>query len=292
LTTGEVELDGVLGGAEAQSLPGTRATQTETETETDAETIISTPTPAPVPSASAVKADKLKGWKRCRQPPCSRAVGCGVNGATEVDGVLCCGVVLEEILYAIDQFAAERGLMYQIGFGTLLGAYRDQHIIPWTADVDVIVEPGTLDVLTEISSWNPRYYAWIELANVARLCIVDYESAGTKEWDNASWAAVEAVYADIYVPRHNQVNGIPKTSFPGAVPRCMFNTEDMYGPSALTDKLNNASFTQLQIGRHTYPGPAKPEKLIEQTYGKNWRTPPDPSAVNAMHGNNWCLTQR
>lgn len=229
--------------------------------------------------------DTRTGWGRCRHPPCSREAGCGLKGAlVGVDGTRCCADVLEELLVALQDFAEERGVLFHIGFGTLLGAYRGNEIIPWTSDVDVVVEPGALEVLTEISDWNPRYYFWVQSKDIGRMCIVDYESPGTDVWQKASTKAVDSVYADIYVPRHYTVWGVPKTWYK-AVPQCVFDTVDIYGTSAFGDRVSNSSFTRLAIGNRTFPAPSNPENVLSLTYGSQWRTP---LKSRASHGAGWC----
>ena len=61
--------------------------------------------------------------------------------------------------------------------GTLLGALRDQDIIPWTGDVDVAIPPWVHDRLVS-EEWNEqllkfgyRYFQDGYAAGVGRMCI-------------------------------------------------------------------------------------------------------------------------
>ena len=51
--------------------------------------------------------------------------------------VRCCASILKNALSFIDTFFELHNLSYVIIYGTLLGAVRNNTIIPWTRDIDV-----------------------------------------------------------------------------------------------------------------------------------------------------------
>ena len=52
---------------------------------------------------------------------------------------LCCSDLLFLILTDIVGFLETKGIPYVVMYGTLLGGVRDRDLLPWTADVDLVV---------------------------------------------------------------------------------------------------------------------------------------------------------
>ena len=203
--------------------------------------------------------DEPKGWRRCQHPPCSRDPNCTSSSAST-----CCWELLQELLEASDSYLNERRVPYYVFWGTLLGSMRDGRIIPYTSDVDLVVEGEHLQVLEKIQTWNRRYYFWIESPDIGRMCIQDQESYGSKRWGN-SFADVP-VYVDVYVPLHvRNAVGESMTVFP-VVPNCIFNTSLIYND-------DRSGFTSGFIGNHSVPVPSEPKTLLSQIYGASWMTP-------------------
>lgn len=65
----------------------------------------------------------------CNIPQCSRSEQC--------QGEQCCSTQMFHALSEITGWMEKNSVEYVILDGTLLGAYRDMDIIPWTADVDI-----------------------------------------------------------------------------------------------------------------------------------------------------------
>jgi phosphorylcholine metabolism protein LicD len=71
-------------------------------------------------------------------------------------------MVIEQLLRGLHDFLLEKGVSFYVMFGTLLGARRDGVIIPWTSDLDVVVEAEFTHVLERIHEWNETIYFWME----------------------------------------------------------------------------------------------------------------------------------
>ena len=213
--------------------------------------------PPPPPLESATK--PIRGWRRCRNPPCSSLKNCSTPGHAA-----CCADLLQELLGASNTFMTMQNISYYVFWGTLLGSFRNNTIIPYTSDVDLVVERGYLSVLEGMEKWNQRYYFWIESQDIGRMCFQDTTSPGTKLWGN-SFADVP-VYVDVYVPLHVSDSRGLRTVFP-VVANCIFQTELIY------NMIDNARFETGQVGSVDVPVPFQSEKLLSQIYGESWATP-------------------
>mmetsp|Transcript_8379 Transcript_8379/g.31305 ORF Transcript_8379/g.31305 Transcript_8379/m.31305 type:complete len:246 (-) Transcript_8379:816-1553(-) len=201
----------------------------------------------------------MRGWRRCQNPPCSSLKNCSTPGHDA-----CCADLLQELLEASNTFMTMQNISYYVFWGTLLGSFRDNTIIPYTSDVDLVVERGYLSVLEGMEKWNQRYYFWIESQDIGRMCFRDTTSPGTKFWGN-SFADVP-VYVDVYVPLHVSDSRGLRTLFT-VVANCIFQTELIYN---MTD---NARFEIGKVGSVDIPAPVQSEKLLSQIYGESWATP-------------------
>ena len=194
-----------------------------------------------------------KGWSRCQHPPCSREDKCSEQGHDR-----CCVDVLQELLEASNEFLKLHNLSYYAFWGTLLGSVRNDSIIPYTSDVDLVVERADLVVLEGIESWNPRYYFWIENSDIGRLCLRDLQSPGSTRWGN-SYSDVP-VYVDFYAPLHVPGSGGWKTVFP-VVANCIFERKLIYNDDHLATPFEVGKINQLDV-----PMPSQPKKLLEHIW--------------------------
>lgn len=80
------------------------------------------------------------GWSHCAVMNCTLAASCV--------GSHCCWTLLLQLLSDVSGEFRSRDVQHTLAFGSLLGALRAQHVIPWTADVDVAVaEPAYSQLL-------------------------------------------------------------------------------------------------------------------------------------------------
>jgi hypothetical protein len=61
----------------------------------------------------------------------------------------CCKSLLLLMLLRWDELMRELNMTYVISYGTLLGAVRDERIIPWTSDVDVALSMAEVAQLSQ-----------------------------------------------------------------------------------------------------------------------------------------------
>jgi hypothetical protein len=64
-------------------------------------------------------------------------------------GLRCCKSLLLLMLLRWDELMLELNMTYVISYGTLLGAVRDERIIPWTSDVDVALSKADVAQLSQ-----------------------------------------------------------------------------------------------------------------------------------------------
>ena len=212
------------------------------------------------PPVAQEAAHELKGWSRCQHPPCSREDNCSDPGF-----VRCCVDLLQELLEASDEFLKLHNLSYYVFWGTLLGSVRNDSIIPYTSDVDLVVERADLSVLEGIERWNSRYYFWVENPDIGRLCLRDLQSPGSVRWGK-SFSDVP-VYVDFYTPLHVPDSDGGKTVFP-VVANCVFQSKLIYNDNQSATPFKIGKIKQLEV-----PMPSQPEKLLEQIYGSGWDEP-------------------
>ena len=87
-------------------------------------------------------------------------LNCSHSSEFTTDNVSCCASILKNALLFIDTFFEVHNLSYVIIYGTLLGAVRNNTIIPWTRDIDVGYFNRTLMFTEEIRQelYRHRYH--------------------------------------------------------------------------------------------------------------------------------------
>ncbi len=78
----------------------------------------------------------------CRTPICSRDPSCSWNATRSINitrGTMCCNDLLFLMLEDLTAWFTNHDIPYYLMYGTLLGAVRDNDILPHTRDVDVVV---------------------------------------------------------------------------------------------------------------------------------------------------------
>ena len=59
-------------------------------------------------------------------------------------------IALLQMIVDFDSLCEENSIIYSLGFGSMLGAVRDQGIIPWDDDIDIIIDRNNYLKLKEI----------------------------------------------------------------------------------------------------------------------------------------------
>lgn len=147
--------------------------------------------------------------------------------------------LLEETRLLFDMI----GLPFYLAFGTLLGAVRDKTLIKGDEDVDIFIEDETL-LRTNLPFLSERGF------NVCRISdgvLYSFRISGSRS------------YIDVYIRKKLPV------SIWSLWCSCLYNR-------AVPRRYLNKKTTIAFLGRE-YLIPAKPERLLEFWYGKNWRTP-------------------
>eukprot|EP00435_Cladocopium_sp_Y103_P057614 s616_g19.t3 len=188
----------------------------------------------------------------CRSPPCSRdPKSCKGNGN-------CCADLMFEMLVDFSNFLRRNNVTFMVSEGTLLGAVRDQDIIPYTADLDIFVpregwEKAMLINEEPPSSKSYHFMVDPDQPHCARLCAVWQGYPANRapfdehfEWDTEKVGNDLAYYMDIY-------------------------DEDMDFAQATKHLIYPPSM--VMIRNVSFPAPREQEIYVEARYGPSWRVP-------------------
>ncbi|CAE8648145.1 unnamed protein product, partial [Polarella glacialis] len=188
----------------------------------------------------------------CRSPPCSRdEESCRFNGN-------CCKDFMFEMLVDFSEFLSRNNVTHAVVEGTLLGAIRDKDIIPYTADLDVLVPKAGWKKAMEINADRNRSRSYYLMQDpqephCARLCAVWRGMPVNRApfnkafpWDTEQVGADLSYYMDIYDEDMDFAKSMEHLIWP----------------------LSNVS-----IRNKSFPAPREKELYIEARYGPGWKTP-------------------
>jgi len=184
----------------------------------------------------------------CIGVPCRYNADCNSS-----DSKPCCADVLFDLLSTTADFLSEKKIEYYVWAGTLLGGLRNADIIPYTADVDlVIMDEQAMQKLDKTQDLDlDADFSWDGYGKLLRGCEVKPRAAGAVE---RSWTFNDQTlpYMDVYSKSWSEF--APYTKY-------------MKGSKTVT------------IRGRTFPAPENAEYVMEGMYGKDWRTPKE-----APHG--------
>jgi len=193
----------------------------------------------------------LKGHG-CRTPPCSRdLVTCKMNGN-------CCIDLMFDMLVDFSAFLKSVNVTHFLIAGSLLGAIRDNDIIPHTSDLDIVIPKSEWEKAAMINEQadQPRsYYFQVDPyeRSCARLCAVwqglpvnskDYTK--NFDWDTDQLGADLPYYMDIYDLEMDFVKAFSHLFYP---------------------------LSQANIRNVSFPAPRDSRLWVEAKYGTGWDTP-------------------
>jgi len=197
----------------------------------------------------------------CRSPRCDRnATTCARDAPRTLASPFgCCSDYMLLMLRDVTEWLDQQQIPYYITYGTLLGALREEDILPYTQDADIVVDrtfwPQLQRGLEAAEFFGGRRYffgvdQWEE--KVSRVC-ADWEGfapsiIGGPDSDRLSRAT--EFHLDIYASDWWQIT-------------------DMH----LIDCVEPLGTTRMPIRGVNFSGPARPRACVEKLYGQEWRTP-------------------
>jgi hypothetical protein len=167
----------------------------------------------------------------------------------------CCTEHLLELIGFVHGVLAEHGILHWLDFGTLLGAVREEALIPWDHDADFgILARDAEAVLTlrdEIE--QPGYRVSLGDPAVIR---VHYSEANRLGLDLTLWHERRGMLVS---------DESPLDLWPGMHDRTSF-------PATYLERL-----TEVRLDGRAFPAPCPVNRLLtEHRYGPDWRTPTRP----------------
>ncbi|CAJ1373179.1 unnamed protein product [Effrenium voratum] len=194
----------------------------------------------------------------CRTPKCDRNASClssSTRSLTTPYG--CCSDYMMVMLNDVTRWLQQENIPYFITYGTLLGAVREHDILPWTQDMDIVVDrshwPQLQRGLEAAEFFGGRRYLfgvdqWEE--KVSRVC-ADWEGFATsiiggQEGDRFSRPT--DFHLDVYASDWWQITDL--------------HLADCVEPLGT-----------LEIRGQNFSAPARPRACVEKLYGMEWRIP-------------------
>ena len=170
-----------------------------------------------------------------------------------------------EYSHATSAFLTRHGIWHCVTYGTLLGAVRDETIIPWDHDFDMFVRPADITTLAGLVddagraglAFDPIHKAATELAI----------GAGEVEMFNPSRIVVSyrgQPVGDLFAP---------SLFCDGVLWVYDFATEVIWTPQSSFPHFFIETSSIVTIDGTTYPGVGHPEQFLDGVYGSDWRTP-------------------
>eukprot|EP01116_Phalansterium_solitarium_P002153 TRINITY_DN12015_c0_g1_i1.p1 TRINITY_DN12015_c0_g1~~TRINITY_DN12015_c0_g1_i1.p1 ORF type:complete len:345 (+),score=60.21 TRINITY_DN12015_c0_g1_i1:156-1190(+) len=186
--------------------------------------------------------------------------------------------ILKEMIFFLTEALEQAKITHWVSYGTLLGSVRNQSIIPWTSDVDIVVpgaEYGQMQAkLASVGLLEKMGYLFFydrKYPDIGRMCITDDAERYLKY---AKGDVVEKAdyfnaypYADIYQTSVREKAGVVSVR---------------YGPGCKWHEKTIFPLTRVTLyGREMY-APGNYTQYLSQLYGPDWRIPP--KGLRSGHG--------
>lgn len=178
-----------------------------------------------------------------------------------------CPTTRLQLLEYFAQLLDNSGVPYFITYGTLLGAVRDNRMIPWTPDVDICVPNLKLQthILRKLLEKNPCLRG-----NVTKVLFrLDSVSSRMECVSESTFGFIwpSRTYIDIYGIKSNGYLA-PTVYLVGS--KCRRFPEGLNVSWRMLYPINK---TGVLIGNRRYPTPHKPKTFLETFYGSTWNIP-------------------
>jgi len=195
----------------------------------------------------------------CRTPKCDRNATCLGASRSLTSPYGCCSDYMMVMLNDITGWLKQQDIPYFITYGTLLGAVREKDILPWTQDMDIVVDrsfwPKLQQGLEAAEFFGGRRYLfgvdqWEE--KVSRVC-ADWEGFATSivgGQESDRFSRPTDFHLDVYASD-------------------WWQTTDLH----LVDCVEPLGVTELTIRGRNFSAPARPRACVEKLYGAEWRIP-------------------
>lgn len=201
----------------------------------------------------------------CAVPQCDRSDGCA--------GKKCCSTQMFEALTEITGWMDSNSVEYVLLFGTLLGAYRDKDIIPWTGDIDLGIYSKDVDKLIAQKDipWN---FAFQDSFTIPRGCENHHPGFPGKysnfTMSNSGFCNENdpnscSYYVDFYVLDSPEHGG----TFAQKCVKSSLGSDD------------HVKTTSVEVRGNKFAAPAHIEDCLVSKYGKDWAIPDN---KHSFHG--------
>jgi len=197
----------------------------------------------------------------CWSPRCDRnASTCAATARRTLSSPYgCCNDYMLIMLRDVTEWLDQQRIPYFVTYGTLLGAVRDGEILPYTQDMDIVVDRASWPLLSRgleaAEFFGGRRYLfgvdqWDE--KVSRVCT---------DWDGFSASTIGGPDGDRFTRGTEFHLDIYAQDW--------WQITDLH----LIDCIEPLGTSVVHIRGYNFSAPARPRACLEKLYGADWRTP-------------------
>lgn len=230
--------------------------------------------------------ERLEPWERCLRFKYRRANECQEGDNPLNDKPPCVMDILAEMSVALTQALEQADITYWISYGTLLGAIRENQILRWTLDVDVVIpteEYGSMGkkIISEgvLEAKGYRFFYDKKYPDIGRACVTEKVGPRFTKWElpepDVRNYYNHYPYIDIYSTHEDTVKAREKG--PEAPVRVKFGPQCTYNVKTIFP------LKKVSLYGHQMFAPNNTTKYLTQLYGPNFMQPPD-MRLRSGHG--------
>eukprot|EP01114_Cavostelium_apophysatum_P020122 TRINITY_DN6654_c0_g1_i1.p1 TRINITY_DN6654_c0_g1~~TRINITY_DN6654_c0_g1_i1.p1 ORF type:complete len:312 (+),score=37.46 TRINITY_DN6654_c0_g1_i1:154-1089(+) len=209
--------------------------------------------------------DLVDPWEKCLR--FRWTARCPDENQRNETGLPCSSDILREMTFAVTEALEKRNFTHWISYGTLLGAARDQKIIPWTQDADIVIHGSQFkflekQIIPELHRMGFSFFYDKKAPDIGRVCVTNatkFKQYEIHTEDTRSPYYNYFPYMDIY---QTDLKAEPDAIVVKYGPKCRFKPDIIF------------PLSKIQLYDRFLSAPANTDAYLTQIYGVNYTQPP------------------